>query len=91
MTKTAQIVLTGYDTLKIKESVSIIKKYSKTIDVKVVEDSTKVVIKAKSKLWGCEINDAQQKILSVTGSMGALQKIIDAKIKTGIYSELLLK
>ena len=90
MTKTAQVVLTGYDTPKIKESVSIIKKYSKTIGVEVVEDSSKDV-EAKSKLWGCETNNPQRETLSVTGSMDDLQKIIDAQIITGIYLQLLLK
>lgn len=90
MTKTAQVVLTGYDAPKMKESVSMFKKYSKNIGVKVTQDSTEI-IKAKSKLWGCDANKVQQEILSVTGSMDNLQKIINAQIKRGIYLELLLK
>lgn len=90
MTVSAQVVLTGYNAPKIRESVSIIKKYSKTIGVEVIENSTDVV-KAKSKLWGCEKNNAQQEILSVIGSMDNLQKIINAKTKDGIYLQLLLK
>ncbi len=72
-----------------KESVSMIKRYSKTIDVKVIGNSTRGV-KTKSKLLGDETNNAQQKVFSVTGSMDALQKIINVQIKKGIYLELLL-
>ncbi len=89
MTKSAQVVLTGYDRPKIDESIKMIRRYSKTVNVKIVEDSAEV--KAKSKLWGCEKNNIEQEILFLRGTMDDLQKILDAKTKDGIYLQLLLK
>ena len=92
MTKTAQIILTGYDNFKIQKSVSLIKSYSKKINVELnLEPPKDEQIKAKSKLWGCEKNNAQQKVIDVTGRKDDLQKIIDLKIIDGIYLQLLLK
>ncbi len=89
MIKSAQVVLTGYDKPKIAESIKMIKRYSKTVNVKIIKDSTEV--KAKSKLWGCEKNNIIQEILFLSGAMDDLQKILDAKTKDGIYLQLLLK
>ncbi len=92
MTKTAQIILTGYDKSKIQKSVSIIEDYSKKINLTLDLEPLKAdQIKAKSKLWGCEKNNAQQKIIDVTGVKDDLQKILDLKIVDGIYLQLLLK
>ena len=92
MNKTAQIILTGYDNSKIQKSILRIKEYSEKINVKLdLEPPKNEQIKAKSKLWGCEKNNAQQKIIDVTGKKDDLQKIIDLKIIDGIYLQLLLK
>ncbi len=92
MTKTAQIILTGYDDSKIQKSVSIIQDYSKKIGFNLdLEPPKEKQIKAKSKLWGCEKNNVQQKIIDVTGKKDDLQKIIDLTIVDGIYLQLLLK
>lgn len=92
MTKTAQIILTGYDDSKIQESVTKIQKYSKKIGINLDLNPPKdEQINAKSKLWGCEQNNAQQRIIDVTGRKDDLQKIIDLPIVDGIYLQLLLK
>lgn len=92
MTKTAQIILTGYNKLKIQDSVSIIENYSKENNLTLnLEPLKKDQIKAKSKLWGCEKNNVQQKIIDVTGVKDDLQRILDLKIIDGIYLQLLLK
>ena len=92
MTRTAQIILTGYDDSKIQKSVSIIKDYSEEIGFDLdLEPPREEQIKAKSKLWGCEKNSVQHKIIDVTGKKDDLQKIIDLRIADGIYLQLLLK
>lgn len=92
MTKTAQIILTGYDTYKIQKSISLIEEYSKKINVKLdLEPPRDEQVKAQSKLWGCEKNNTKQKIIDVIGKKDDLQKIIDLKIIDGIYLQLLLK
>ena len=91
-TKTAQIILTGYDESEIQKSVSLIEEFSKKNNVELdLEPPKDEQIKAKSRLWGCEKNSAQQKIMDVTGRKDDLQKLIDLKIIDGIYLQLLLK
>ena len=89
MTKSAQVILTGYDKPKMNKSIVMMKKYFKTINVKIIEDGT--TVKAKSKLWGCEEGNIEQEVISLSGTMDNLQKILYAKPTDGIYLQLLLK
>ena len=89
MNRSAQVILTGYDKTKIDESVKIIKKYSKQVNIEIHEGLGE--IKAKSELWGCNKDNAEQRILFLTGTQDALQSILDAKTLDGIYLQLLLK
>ena len=89
MNRSAQAILTGYDKTKIDESVKIIKKHSKQVNIEINEGLE--AIKAKSELWGCNKDNVEQRILFLTGTRDALQSILDAKTKDGIYLQLLLK
>lgn len=89
MNSSAQVILTGYDKTKIDESVKIIRRYSKQVNVEINEGLEE--IKAKSELWGCNNDNVEQRILFLTGTRDALQSILDAKTKDGIYLQLLLK
>lgn len=89
--KSAQVILSGYDGSKIKESFKMLLKYSEKNNLVVESQETNVKSKAKSKLWGCEKNNIDQRILYLNGTIDNLRKILDAEIKDGIYLQLLLK
>ena len=87
--KSAQVVLTGYDKPKIDKTIKSLIEYTKKINVEIVNSQTE--ISAKSKLWGCEKDNLEQKILFLNGTMDDLRKILYAKTEDGIYLQLLLK
>lgn len=89
MNSSAQVILTGYDKIKIDKSVKIIKEYSKQINIEINEGLEE--IEAKAELWGCNNNGVERRILFLTGTIDNLQSILDAKTEEGIYLQLLLK
>ena len=91
VTKSAQVVLSGYDESKIEESFKMLIEYSERNNLVVKNRETSVKSRAKSKLWGCEKNNLEQKTLLLNGTMDNLRKILDAETKDGIYLQLLLK
>ena len=84
---TAQVILTGYDESKMDKSVKKILKYSDILGLSVIEDGLK--IKPKSKLWGCKKEDVYEEVIFLSGNIDDLKKILDVKIKDGIYLQLL--
>ena len=83
----AQIILTGYDKLKIEKSMKQIWTHSRKVDLKVIED--KKMIKSRTKLWGTDEGKVMEKFLILEGSMPALTSILNIGIEDGIYLEML--
>ena len=89
MTKTAQVILTGYDSKKIAESVRMIKDHSRQANITIVEEAER--IEAGGKLWGCNESNVKQEVLFLAGTKDDLRRILDIKTTDGIYLQLLLK
>lgn len=88
MKYSAQVILTGYNKKDINKSFRVIKEYSKQNNLSI--DENKKLVKPKSKLCNCNIEQPKQNHSIITGTKTALQKIHNLKLIDGIYLETLI-
>lgn len=95
MEKSARLVLTSYDSSKIKGAISTIQKSTKTgrVDVKFGKPVDQKVkwTSGQPRIWGCSKADLKRKYVLVSGKTSDLRKISKVQVPKGVYVQLLLK
>lgn len=91
MQKSAQLVLTSYNSKTIDVSIeSILSQALKmNISVKGKPVSSAVSSNKKIPMWGCEKNDVKRKSVFVSGSIQDLMKLIRIETPEGVYIQLI--
>ncbi|HVB66205.1 MAG TPA: hypothetical protein VND01_00750 [Candidatus Acidoferrales bacterium] len=92
MRRSAQLLITSYDRLKVDQGYrKILATKPKGVDVGRPKIQKVEFTKDQPIIWGCNKNDLRQMSIPITGSIEDLKKLISIKTIEGVYMQLLLE